>query len=127
MRLIDKVVGAGLLIAFAVLMQIPVKPPNDLWFKMVVCDETRPVLVKFGAEWCPPCQQMEPVLDRVASDISGKVKIVRIDIDERPELASHYGVSSIPRIFLFKNGRVVASHGGFPDAKSVQEWLDRKI
>lgn len=70
---------------------------------------------------------MEAVLDRVAADVSGAVKIVRIDIDEKPELASHHGVSSIPRIFLFKNGRVVASHGGFPDAKSVQEWLDRKI
>ena len=127
MRLIDKVVGAALLIAFVILMQAPVKPPNDPWFKIVVCDESRPVLVKFGAEWCPPCQHMEPVLDQVASEVSGQVKIVRIDIDEMPELAAHYGVSSIPRIFLFKNGHVVASHGGFPDAKSVQEWLAGKM
>ncbi len=127
MRLIDKVVGVALLIGFAIFMQTSVQPPDDFWFQSVVCEESRPVLVKFGAEWCGPCQQMEAVLDRVASDVSGAVKIVRIDIDEKPELASHYGVSSIPRIFLFKNGRVVASHGGFPDAKSVQEWLDRKI
>ncbi len=127
MRMIDKMVGVALLAVFMFLSQAPVKPPNDPWFKIVVCDESRPVLVKFGADWCPPCQHMESVLDRVASEVSGQVKIVRINIDEKPELASHYGVSSIPRIFLFKKGLIVASHGGFADSKSVQEWLSQKM
>ncbi len=127
MRLVDKVVGAVIFFCLAlVAMRSPDPPANDDWFKAVVVDESRLVLVKFGADWCPPCQHMEQVLDSLAPRVSGDVKIVRVNIDEMPELAQHYGVHGIPRIFLFKQGQVVASHGGFQDAKAVKSWIDSK-
>ena len=127
MKAFNNAVGALLLFAFCYVACLPVEPPKDDWFKAVVVDESRPVLVKFGADWCPPCQHMEQVLDDLASSVSGQEKIVRINVDDKPELAAHYGVSSIPRIFLFKNGRIAAKHGGFADAKTTKQWLDKQL
>ena len=128
MRPGDKVVGAVIFVALAmVAMRSPGPPVDDDWFKAVVVDESRPVLLKFGAEWCGPCRHMDGVLDQVAPSVSGEVKIVRVNIDEMPQLAKHYGVRSIPQIFLFKKGQIVAKHGGFQDAKAVKTWLDGKI
>ncbi len=127
MKLLNNTIGALLALAFAYVCMLPPTPPNDSWFKAVVVDCPRPVLVKFGADWCPPCQHMEQVLDDLAPQVSGEVKIVRINIDERPELASHYGVRTIPRIFLFKKGQIVAKHGGFQDAKATKEWIDNQL
>ena len=127
MKLINAVVGAVTLACLVMVLRAPVEPPDDFWFQSVVVEESRPVVVKFGAEWCGPCVHMEQVLDELASSVSGQVKIVRIDIDEMPELAAHYGVSTIPRIFLFKKGHVVTSHGGFHDAQSMKTWLDRQL
>jgi thioredoxin 1 len=126
-RLINTIVGVVTLATLMMAMLAPVEPPDDFWFQSVVVEEPRPVVVKFGAEWCGPCVHMEQVLDELASSVSGQVKIVRVDIDEMPQLASHYSVSTIPRIFLFQDGRVVSSHGGFQDAKSMKSWLDRKL
>ncbi|WP_437227014.1 thioredoxin family protein [Planctomicrobium sp. SH661] len=100
-------------------------PPDDPWFQSSVARHPRPVLVKFGADWCPPCRHMEGVLDRAEGRLAGKVKIVRIDVDEKPEIAQHYGVSGIPRVMLFQDGKVVASHGGFGDVDQLQEWVNR--
>ena len=127
MKSLNHVVGALFLFAFLYAYLLPVEPPKDDWFKAVVVDSPRPVLVKFGAEWCPPCQHMEHVLDDLSSSVSGQVKIVRINIDEMPELASYYGVSTIPKIFLFKKGHIVAKHGGFADAKATKKWLDSQL
>ena len=127
MKLVNTVVGVVTLTCLMMVLRAPVNPPDDRWFKAVVVDESRPVLVKFGAEWCGPCVHMEGVLDELASRVYGRVKIVRIDIDERPDLASHYRVSTIPRVFLFKSGKVVTSHGGFADAQSMQTWLERQL
>ena len=127
MKMINNAVGALLGLAFCYIACLPKEPPQDDWFKAVVVNESRPVLVKFGAEWCPPCQHMEHVLDDLSSRVSGQVKIVRINIDDKPELAAHYGVSSIPRIFLFKNGQIIAKHGGFQDANATKKWLDQQL
>jgi len=127
MKMFNNAVAALLAFAFVYLAYLPKEPPKDDWFKAVVVNESRPVMVKFGADWCPPCQHMEQVLDDLSSTVSGQVKIVRISVDEKPELAAHYGVRSIPRIFLFKNGRIVAKHGGFQDAKATKTWLDQQL
>jgi thioredoxin-like negative regulator of GroEL len=69
----------------------------------------------------------DQVLDKTRPLLSGRVKIVRIDVDEKPDLARHYGISSIPRVFLFDHGKVIASHGGFGDPEEVQNWVNRSI
>ena len=127
MKLFNNTVGALLVFAFAYLYLRPTQPPNAPWFQSVVVQSSRPVLVKFGAEWCPPCQAMEPVLDDLASQMSNQVKVIRIDVDQMPQLASHYGVSSIPRLILFKNGKVIADRKGFHDTGDMKQWINRSL
>ena len=88
MKLFNNTVGALLIFAFAYLCLMPTQPPNDPWFQSVVVQSSRPVLVKFGAEWCPPCQAMEPVLDDLASQMSSQVKVIRIDVETALEMQS---------------------------------------
>jgi thioredoxin 1 len=127
MKMFNNTIGALVAFAFAYIYLLPVQPPNDPWFQSVVVKSSRPVLVKFGAEWCPPCREMEPVLDDLSSQMSSQVKVIRVDVDEMPELASHYGVSSIPRLILFKNGKVVADRKGYSDSKTMKQWLSKKL
>lgn len=72
-----------------------------------------PVVVDFYAEWCGPCKVISPVLESLAGELSGKVKIVKVDIDEQQELAMRFGVQSIPNLLFFKNGEVVDQVVGF--------------
>lgn len=108
-------------------MQRPPAPPEDKWFQSAVLGAPRPVLVKFGAEWCGPCRHVDSLLSQSADDLSRQVKVVRIDIDARPNLADHYHISSIPRLMLFNQGRLVAQHGGFADSDQLQDWVEETL
>lgn len=127
MKYLNAVAAMVLVLGLGVVMQQRTPPPDDPWFLQVVARSPRPVLVKFGADWCPPCRHVEKVLDRAEGHLRGRIKIVRIDIDERPELARHYGISGIPRLMLFQDGKIIASHGGFGDAESLQKWVDQSV
>ena len=76
-------------------------------FEKEVLQSEVPVLVDFWAPWCPPCRAIAPTLDVVASEFEGKAKIVKVDVDDEPEVAARYGVSSIPALLLFKGGQQV--------------------
>jgi thioredoxin 1 len=101
----------------------PVAPPDDRWFQAAVVDQPTPVLVKFGAPWCGPCRMLDPELDKLA--MSGRVNVVRIEVDQHRELAQHYGVQSIPRLLLFDHGNVLADRVGYVDYKQLQSWVDQ--
>ncbi len=73
-------------------------------FEQEVISSDKPVIVDFWAEWCGPCHAVSPVLDRIAEERSGELKLVKINIDEEQALAQRYNVSSIPTIILFKDG-----------------------
>jgi thioredoxin len=125
MKALNVIFGSFFAVAIYMALMAPTAPPEgNPWYTAAVVKSSRPVLVKFGADWCGPCQHMDRVLDNFSSS---KVKVVRVDIDEMPELAQHYGVHSIPRVFLVKDGYAVASHGGFGDAKELQAWIVRKL
>ena len=76
-------------------------------FEKEVLHSDVPVLVDFWAPWCPPCRAIGPTLDALADEYQGKAKVVKVDVDDEPEVASRYGVSSIPALLLFKGGEQV--------------------
>ena len=73
-------------------------------FQTKVLESGEPVLVDFFATWCGPCKMMAPVIDEVASEMEGKAKVYKLDIDESPEIAQRYGIMSVPTFIVFKNG-----------------------
>ena len=81
-------------------------------FESDVLESDQPVIVDFWAEWCGPCHAVAPVLDRIAEERAGELRLVKVNIDEEPELAQRYGVMSIPTIVLFKDGKPAAAAVG---------------
>lgn len=82
-------------------------------FESDVLKSQTPVLVDFWAEWCPPCKRIAPELDALAGDLEGKLKVVKVDVDADPDLAANYGISSIPTLLLFKDGKLADQFSGF--------------
>ncbi len=84
---------------------MPVKVTTET-FKSEVLDSNIPVIVDFWAQWCRPCLMLAPVLDEIAKDLEGKVKVAKVNVDEEGYLANQFRVSSIPTVYLFENGQV---------------------
>ena len=76
---------------------------SDNWQQEVVQSEI-PVVVDFWAPWCGPCRQLTPIIDRIATQFAGKVKVGKLNVDEAPDVATQFAVTSIPRVFVFKGG-----------------------
>ncbi|MDO4644057.1 MAG: thioredoxin [Cardiobacteriaceae bacterium] len=94
---------------------------NEANFQTEVLNSDIPVLVDFWAEWCGPCKAIGPELDALSAETEGKLKIVKINVDENNDISAQYGVRSIPTLLLFKNGEMIDSHLGLA---SKQELLN---
>jgi thioredoxin 1 len=100
---------------------------SDTSFEADVLKSSEPVLVDFWAEWCGPCRMVAPVLEEVAGELQGKLKVVKLNVDENPQTASKYGIMSIPTLMIFKNGELASRQvGATPKAKLVQ-WINGAI
>jgi thioredoxin 1 len=100
---------------------------TDKDFDSEVLKASGPVLVDFWAEWCGPCKMLSPVIDELADELKGQVKVVKINIDQAPEAPTKYGVRGIPTLMIFKGGQVVDTRvGGMPKAQ-LAEWITGKL
>jgi thioredoxin 1 len=80
---------------------------NDSNFKQEVLEESLPVLVDFWAVWCGPCLSLAPVIEQIAKEYKGKLKVCKLNVDDAPQIASSYDIMGIPTLVVFKNGKVV--------------------
>lgn len=100
---------------------------TDSTFDAEVRKSPVPVVVDFWAEWCGPCKQIGPSLEELSAQYDGKVKIVKVNVDENPDLPAQFGVRGIPALFLFKDGQVVSNKVGAAPKAALQSWIDSSI
>ena len=97
---------------------------NDDNFASEVLESSEPVLVDFWAPWCGPCRQIGPVVEQLAGENAGSAKVVKLNVDDAPNSAQSYGVSSIPTLMVFKGGSVVERFVGVKPKTVLQQALD---
>ncbi len=102
-----------------------VKELSDHEFEAEVLQSPLPVLVDFWAPWCGPCKMIAPIIGELAAENAGSIKVVKINIDESPESASKYGISSIPTIMIFNGGEVADRFVGVQPKKRLQDAIEQ--
>lgn len=101
---------------------------SDGTFEDEVLKSSEPVLVDFFAEWCGPCKAMAPALEEIASELQGKVKVVKVDVDQSPGVTGEYGIRAMPTLIMFKDGKVAAQHtGALVQKKKLEDWINQSI
>ena len=104
-----------------------IKHVTDATFQADVLQSPVPVLVDFWAEWCGPCKMIAPVLDDIAPEYQGKLKIVKVNVDDNQAVPSEYGVRGIPTLMIFKNGENVATKVGALAKGQLLAFMDASI
>jgi thioredoxin 1 len=101
---------------------------NDKNFEAEVLKSTKPVLVDFFAEWCPPCKAMAPALELVSKEMAATVKIVKIDVDASPATTQKYNIQAMPTMIMFKGGKPAATQVGALIQKSqLEAWIKKQL
>ena len=100
---------------------------SDDSFESEVLQSAEPVLVDYWAEWCGPCKMIAPVLDEIAAEYEGRVKIAKLNIDDNPNTPPRYGIRGIPTLMLFKDGEVEATEVGAVSKSQLTAFIDSNL
>lgn len=98
---------------------------TDANFKQEVLDHQGPVLVDFWAPWCMPCRILGPIIDKLAKDYAGKVKVVKLNTDENPAMSAKYEIMAIPTMIIFRDGKPVQNIAGLLPEAQLKQVLDQ--
>jgi len=116
---------------FSPILEIPVSDKithtSDAAFQQEVLDSDTPVLLDFWAEWCGPCKSIAPVLDQLAGEYEGKLKVVKINIDENQQTPRQYGIRGIPTLMIFKDGKVAGTQVGAVGKAQLSQFIEKTI
>jgi thioredoxin 1 len=100
---------------------------TDGTFDAEVVNSAIPVVVDFWAEWCGPCKMIGPALEEISNELAGKVKIVKVNVDENPMTPSQLGVRGIPALFMFKGGKPISNKTGAAPKATLKGWIESGI
>jgi thioredoxin 1 len=100
---------------------------TDATFEQDVLKASGPVVVDFWAEWCGPCRMIAPALEEISKSLGGKVKIVKLNVDENPGTAAKFGIQSIPTLMLFKNGELASRQVGAAPKQKLEQWITASV
>jgi thioredoxin 1 len=101
---------------------------TDANFEDEVIKSSEPVVVDFFAEWCGPCKAMAPALDQVAQEMAGKVKVVKVDVDQNPAITQRFRIQAMPTLLVFKDGKVAAQQvGALVQKRKLEDWINSAI
>ena len=92
-------------------------------FENEVMKSDKPVLIDFWASWCGPCKMLSPIIEEIANEYEGKVKVCKVNVDDEPSLATAFGVSSIPTLFVIKDGKVTDTSVGYRPKEDIIKML----
>jgi len=107
---------------------VGVSKVSEADFEAQVLKSTEPVVVDFWAEWCGPCRMIAPALGEIAAGaLGGKVKIVKLNVDENPQIAAKYNVMSIPTLMVFKNGELASRQVGAAPKAKLEQWITAAV
>lgn len=99
---------------------------TDANFETEVLQAAEPVVVDFWAEWCGPCKAMSPLVDELSAELGGAVKVVKVNIDENPNVPTKYGIRGIPTFMVFKGGQLVDTKVGGMSKSQLSDWVKTK-
>jgi thioredoxin 1 len=100
---------------------------TDATWSQDVLQSAEPVVVDFWAEWCGPCKMIAPSLEEIASEMKGKVKVAKLNVDENPKVSAEFGIRSIPTLMVFKDGKQVAMKTGAGPKSELQRWINSSV
>lgn len=106
-----------------------IKEINDRDFKeeVIKSSDSKPVVVDFWASWCGPCRMLSPVMDQIESEMNGKVKFTKVNVDENPDVSDKFMIASIPTVMIFKSGTPVKTLVGFRPKEAIKSEIQRQI
>jgi len=100
---------------------------TDSNFKKEALESTLPVIVDFWADWCGPCKMISPLIDELAKEYAGRIKIGKVDVDTNPSIASQYGVMSIPTLIFLKGGKVMSQVTGAQSKAALKQKIEENL